>query len=74
MELHLNPEQETRLRKLALRTGRKLEQVLEHAVDRMLDYDEQFLAAVGEGRSAARRGELLEHDEVVQRIENVLRS
>jgi hypothetical protein len=29
---------------------------------------EQFLAAVEQGRAAARRGDLLEHDEVVERI------
>ena len=74
MEVHLNPEQEARLHDLASRTGRNPEQMLEQAVDRMLDYDEHFLAAVEEGRAAARRGELLEHDEVVERIENMLRS
>jgi len=30
--------------------------------------------AVEEGRSSARRGELLEHDEVVERIDKLLRS
>jgi predicted transcriptional regulator len=74
MEVHLNPEQEARLHQLASRTGMNPEQMLEQAVDRMLDYDEHFLAAVEEGRAAARRGELLEHDEVVERIENMLRS
>jgi predicted transcriptional regulator len=37
----------------------------------MLDYDERFLAAVEQGRAAARRGELVEHDEVVERIERM---
>jgi predicted transcriptional regulator len=40
----------------------------------MLDCDEHFLAAVEEGRAAARRGELLEHAEAVERIEQILRS
>lgn len=74
MEVRLNPEQEARLQQLALRTGKNPEQVIEGAVDRILDYDEHFLVAVEEGRAAARRGELLEHDEVVERIEQMLRS
>ena len=48
--------------------------MVEEAVDRMLEYDERFIAAVEEGRSSARRGELLEHDEVVERIDKLLRS
>ncbi len=37
----------------------------------MLDYDERFLAAVEEGRASARRGGLLDHEEVVERIERM---
>ena len=44
------------------------------AVDRMLECDERFLAAVEEGRASARRGDLVEHDEVVERIEQMFRS
>ncbi len=74
MEVHLNPEQEIRLHQLATRTGKQPEQVLGDAVDRMLEYDEHLLAAVEEGRAAARRGELLEHDEVVSRIEQMFKA
>lgn len=74
MEVRLNPEQQARLQQLASRTGKNPAQVVEEAVDRMLDYDEHFLAAVEEGRADACRGELLEHDEVVERIEQMFRS
>jgi len=74
MELHLTPEREARLQQVAARAGKNAQQVLEEAVDRFLEYDEQFAAAVEEGRAAARRGDLLEHDEVVERIEHLLRS
>jgi predicted transcriptional regulator len=74
MEVHFTPEQEARLHQFATRTGKNPEQVVEEAVHRMLDYDERFLAAVEEGRAAARRGDLLEHDQVVERIEQMLRS
>ena len=71
MEVQLNPEQEARLNQLATRTGKKPAQVLGEAVDRILEYDERFLATVEEGRAAARRGDLLEHDDVVNRIEQL---
>jgi predicted transcriptional regulator len=74
MEVNLSPDKEARLRQLAKRTGKDAAQVVEEAVDRMLEYDEHFLAAVEEGRASARRGDLLEHDEVVRRIEQMFRS
>jgi predicted transcriptional regulator len=60
MEVQLSPEKQARL-------------VVE-AVDRMLEYDARFIGAVEEGRAAARRGELLEHDEVVARVEGMFQS
>lgn len=44
------------------------------AVDRMLEYYARFIEAVQEGRAAARRGELLEHEDVVNRIESMFKS
>jgi predicted transcriptional regulator len=73
VEVHFSPDKETRLREFAIRTGKNAEQVVEEAVDRLLDFDPRFLDAVEEGRVSARRGELLEHDEVVKRIEQTLR-
>ena len=46
----------------------------QQAVTRMLEYDVEFLKAVEVGRASARRGDLLEHDEVVERIEQMFRS
>ena len=74
MEVHFSPDKETRLREFAARAGKDAEQVVEEAVDRMLDYEQRFLAAVEEGRASARRGDLLEHDIVVERIEQMFRS
>jgi predicted transcriptional regulator len=73
MEVHFSPAKEARLREFAIRTGKDPEQVVEEAVDRLLDFEPRFLDAVEEGRGSARRGELLEHDEVVKRIEQTLR-
>ena len=47
---------------------------MEEAVDRKLEYEIRFLEAVEAGREAARRGKLLEHDAVVQNIEQIFRS
>jgi predicted transcriptional regulator len=74
MEVHFSPDKEARLRQYATRTGRDTAQVVEEAVDRMLEYDARFIEAIEEGRASARRGDLLEHDEVVERIEQMFRS
>jgi predicted transcriptional regulator len=74
MEVHFSPDKEARLQQLATRTGKDTAQVVEEAVDRMLEYEVRFLEAVEEGRAAARRGELLDHDVVVETIEQILRA
>ena len=77
MDVRLSPDKQARLQEIASRLGKNPEQVVEEAVDRMLEHlehEERFAAAVEEGRSSARRGELLEHDEVVERIDKLLRS
>jgi len=74
MEVHFSPDKEARLREFAIRAGKDAAQLVEEAVDRMLEYDARFLEAVKEGRDAARRGDMLEHEEVVERIEKLLRA
>jgi predicted transcriptional regulator len=73
MEVNFTPEQQSRLHEVAARTGKDPKQLVQEGIDRMLDYDERFLAAVEEGRKSVRRGDLLEHDEVVERIERMFR-
>ncbi len=72
MEVHLSPEKEALLQELAGRTGRNTAQLVEEAVDRLLDYDAWFIQEVDKGLSQAARGELIDHDEVVRRIEKRL--
>jgi predicted transcriptional regulator len=74
VEVHFSPDKEARLRDFATRTGKDAAQLVEEAVDRMLEYDARFIEAIKEGRVAARRGDLLEHDVVVERVEKLLRS
>ena len=73
MEVYFSPDKEARLQLFASRTGKNTTQLVQEAVDRMLEYDARFIEAVEEGREAARRGDLLEHDEVVERIEQMFR-
>ena len=73
MEVNFTAEQQARLHEVAARTGKDPKQLVQEGIDPMLDYDERFLAAVEEGRKSARRGDLLEHDEVVERIEQMFR-
>ena len=71
MEVLLSPEKEAQLRDFATRTGRQASQLIAEAVDRMLEYDTRFIEAVEVGRAAARRGELLDHEDVVARLESM---
>ena len=69
MEIHLTPEKEALLRQLAARTGQDTAQVLQEAVDRLLDHDAWFGKEVEKGQLQAAEGKLIDHDEVVARIE-----
>jgi predicted transcriptional regulator len=74
MEIHFSPDTEARLQQVAARTGKDTAKVVEEAVDRMLECDIHFLEAVEEGRAAARRGEMVDHDALVESIEQIFRS
>lgn len=74
MEVALSAEQEIQLRSVAARTGRQASELVSEAVDRMIEFDARFIDAVEAGRAAARRGELIDHDEVVARIESMFQS
>jgi predicted transcriptional regulator len=74
MDVHLTHESERQLQQFADRTGKQPSQVVEQAITHYLTYEARFLEAVEEGRAAAAAGRLVEHDEVVDRIERLLRS
>ncbi|MCU1331236.1 MAG: hypothetical protein JWM08_228 [Candidatus Angelobacter sp.] len=73
MEINLTPEKEALLRQVAARTGQDTAEVIQEAVDRLLDHDIWFVQEVEKGQSQAARGNLIEHDEVVARIEKRLK-
>ena len=73
MEVNLSPDLQAKLARIATQRGRDPETLAKEAIERLVDYDARFIEAVEEGRAAAARGDLLEHDVVVERIEQMFR-
>lgn len=69
MEVRLDPKLEEKLARAAAEQGRDREALVVEAVERMLSYDEWFLAQVEKGIAAADRGELLEHEDIRKLID-----
>ena len=72
MEVHFTPEQEAQLSQIARYSGIDTEHLVQDAALRLVDEDARFRAAVRRGIEQADRGELLDHSEVVARIERLL--
>ena len=69
MNLQVPPELEARLTRLATETGRSVDQVALDLLASSIDHDEWFRSEVEKGRASAREGRLLEHDDVVARMD-----
>ena len=69
MILKVPPELEAKLARLAAQTGRTVEQVALDLLASSVDHEEWFRHQVEKGRTSAREGRLLDHDEVVDRID-----
>jgi predicted transcriptional regulator len=74
MEVHLNPEQASKLAQLASDRGRDADAPAQEAITRYLEEEARFLEAVKLGESQLERGEYLTHEEVGSRIERLLES
>jgi predicted transcriptional regulator len=74
MEVHFSPDVETRLQQVAVANGKDAEQMVKDAVTRMLENQARFIAGVQRGIEQADRGELLEHQEVRDRIDRLFHS
>ena len=72
MEIELSPELQAKLERVASQQGRDTKSLLHEAVERLVSYDEWFLRQVEEGLAQADRGELVEHEEVVARVETLI--
>ena len=72
MELKLSPELQAKLDRVASQQGRDSESLVHEAVERLVSYDEWFIQQVEKGLAQIDRGEVLEHEEVAARIENLI--
>ena len=68
MDLHVPPELEAKLNRLASETGRHAAQVALDLLANSVEHDDWFRREVEKGRVSAREGRLLEHDDVASRF------
>jgi predicted transcriptional regulator len=74
MEVHFSPDVETRLQQVASANGKDAEQLVKDTVARMLDSQARFIAGVQKGIAQADRGEFVEHNDVLNRIDRLFQS
>ena len=68
MNLDVPPEFEAKLDRLAAAAGRQPDQLALDLLATSVGHDDWFREAVEKGRESARTGDLLDHDDVVSRI------
>lgn len=69
---NLPPEQEAQIFKIATFNSTPPEQLVKLAVMRMVEEDAEIRAGTQRGIEQAELGELIDHEEVVQRFERLL--
>ena len=74
MELHVPPELEAKLNRLADTTGRTAEQLALELLATAIEHDKWLRREVEKGRASARAGRLLDRDELLARIEKRYRT
>lgn len=72
MKIHLNPNVQAKLARIAAERGRDAEVLAREAVERFVDYYEWFINEVEKGLRQIGRREVLTHEEVGARIEKLL--
>jgi predicted transcriptional regulator len=73
MQVNLPPELQAKLDRIAAQQGRVPESLVNEAVERLVGYDEWFVRQVEKGLAQVERGEVLEHEQVVAKVENLIR-
>ena len=74
MEVHFKPDTEAQLKEFAARKGKDAAHVVEEIVSNTLQQQARFVEGVKRGIASADRGDLIDHEEVVKRIEQILQS
>ena len=68
MEIHFKPELEDKLNHIASQSGCSADKIVEELVETYVEHDVWFRKQVEEGLAQLDRGEFVEHDEVMARI------
>jgi predicted transcriptional regulator len=74
MEVHITSDQADQLNDLAAKTGRRTDELVQEAVDRLLAYNLWFQEQVQVGIDQLDRGEFIEEEEMDARVERMLKS
>jgi predicted transcriptional regulator len=74
MEVHFTPDIEAQLGQLAVADGKDAEQLVKDTVARMLENQARFIAGAQRGIAQADRGELVEHQDALDRIDRLFQS
>ena len=74
MKIDFTPEQEAKLEHLASEQGVVTEKLVKDAAVRLIEEDARFRTAVRKGIEQADRGELIDEEEMAQRLEQMLKS
>jgi predicted transcriptional regulator len=72
MEVHLTPDVEAKLARLAAEQGRNAEALAQEVIEHFVDYDAWFIREVEKGLAQIDRSELLTHEEVGERVEKLI--
>jgi predicted transcriptional regulator len=70
MEVHLPPDLQNQLQRIAAERGRNAESLVFEAVERFVGHERWFVREVEKGLAAADRGEFIEHSEVGRLIDS----
>lgn len=72
MEVKLSSELEAKLDRVAVQQGRDRASLVREAVERLVDHDDWFMRQVEEGLAQVQRGEVLEQEDVADRLEKLI--
>jgi predicted transcriptional regulator len=73
MQVNVPPELQAKLDRIAAQQGRAPESLVNEAIERLVGYDESFIRQVEQGLAQVERGEVLEHEKIVARFEDLVR-
>jgi len=74
MEVHITPDLQAKLIRLAAERGRDTQALVQEAIERFVDHDEWFIKEVEKGLAAGDRGEYIDHEEIGKLIDNRYRA